>query len=152
MVCWRLWLSGLWLWRGPRRRSHGGAEQRTAALTARLVALLATVVMARLVCALRGHDWARLPTPIRGGWWECRRCSTRVTGRPDERRWRGAGAVTLGTAAVVGMAAGASAARVTHTPFWMAVGSLGGLLVGVLAERRQGPKRSAVCHPTDLGC
>jgi hypothetical protein len=52
----------------------------------------------------------------------------------------GVGAVNLGTATVFGIAAGTGAAVVAQNPVWLAVGSVLGLLVGIIVERRRDPK------------
>jgi hypothetical protein len=53
----------------------------------------------------------------------------------------GVGRVTLATATVFGMVAGASAALVAHSPLWLAVGSVADLVTGSIVERWHGPKQ-----------
>jgi hypothetical protein len=49
------------------------------------------------------------------------------------------GRVTLATATVFGIAAGVGAALVARNPLWLAVGSVGGLVAGLIVERRHSP-------------
>jgi hypothetical protein len=41
-------------------------------------------------------------------------------------------------ATVFGIAAGVGAAVVAHSPLWLAVGSVAGLVAGIILERRHG--------------